>query len=112
MPQAQNARPILAEGLRQAGWDTWPLVAYRGVMEMDAPIPDWSGVDAITLASSATVERLLQRCEPQDIAHCHLIAMGPRTADTIKKHGLPVAAVAEQPTIPDLVRAVLQARNT
>jgi uroporphyrinogen-III synthase len=109
VPQAGNARPQLADLLRAAGWRVTTACAY--VAEPLAPpaVPE-ERFDGITLASGATVDRLVaawgrDTLHAMTAAGCRLWAIGPVTAAAITAHGLPVAAVAEEASVAALVAA-------
>jgi uroporphyrinogen-III synthase len=73
-------------------------------------------IDAITFASSATVERFVTGLGSERIAAllaagCRCYAIGPQTAATMTAHGLPITATAEEATIPALVQAVVRDFN-
>lgn len=112
LPQADNARPLLRDHLHAAGCAVTTAIAYRTVPEpftLDPELP----VDAVTFASSATVERFVaglgqERIAALITAGCRFYAIGPQTAATLGAHGLPIAAMAEEATIPALVQAVVR----
>jgi uroporphyrinogen III methyltransferase/synthase len=113
IPQADNARPLLRTALAAAGWQVATPVAYAAV----PVIPEWDldheqPPDGITFASSATVERFLawatrERTRAWVAGGCRLYAIGPQTAATLHQHGLPIAGVAADASIPGLVAAVV-----
>lgn len=112
LPQADNAKPILRDHLRQAGCTVTTAIAYRTVPEpfvLDPELP----VDAVTFASSATVERFVaglgkERIAALTAAGCRYYAIGPQTGATMTANGLAIAATAEEATIPALVQAVVR----
>ena len=63
VPQAANAKPLLVDGLRYAGLvsDPTAYVTRAQVPDIDLPL---TRICAITLASSATVERFLRAIGP------------------------------------------------
>ncbi len=111
LPQADNARSTLRDRLRSAGWRVDALTAYTAEPLRPAIDPDQLEPDAITFASSATVERFLafageQRLRRWIAAGCRLYAIGPTTAAGLTSRHLPVAAVADDASIPGLVAAL------
>lgn len=113
IPQADNARPVLRERLAAAGWQVQAPTAYAAVPV--APTIDFAAerVDAVTFASSATVERFLAAAGIELVrswltAGCRLYAIGPQTAATLAAHGLPVAATADGASVEGLVQAVVR----
>ena len=115
LPQADNAKPVLRDHLFAGGCAVTTAVAYRTVPEpftLDPELP----IDAITFASSATVERFVTGLGSERItalltAGCRCYAIGPQTAATMTAHGLPITATAEEATIPALVQAVVRDFN-
>ena len=115
--RADIARRSLAEGLRARGATIEEVAAYRTVerpvetgalrtlLETDRP-------DAITFTSSSTVRGLLKSLptagpQPGDaLAGIALACIGPITAGTLREHGLEPAMVADEYTVPGLVRAL------
>src|SRR5690242_7589830 len=115
--RADIARRSLAEGLRVRGAAVEEVAAYRTVerpveagalrvlLETDQP-------DAITFTSSSTVRGLLKSLPtggplPHDaLAGIALACIGPITAGTLREHGLEPAVVADEYTVPGLVRAL------
>jgi uroporphyrinogen III methyltransferase/synthase len=113
IPQADNARTVLRERLSAGGWTVTAPTAYTAVPM--APEIDLASerVDAITFASSATVERFLgvagkELLEQWLKTGCRLYAIGPQTAATLQAHGLPVAATADGASVEGLVEAVVR----
>lgn len=113
IPQADNARTLLRERLNAAGWTVTTPTAY-GAQPLAPTIQlDDHTFDAVTFASSATVERFvsyagIERVQQWIAAGCRLYAIGPQTAATITALGLPVAAVADGASVAGLVDAVVR----
>ncbi len=117
LPRADIAREALARELQIRGADVVELAAYRTVVE---PVPPEllqrvlrdDRADAITFTSSSTVRGLMQGLaasglNPQEaLRGIALAAIGPITAATLREHDLEPAIVAEEYTIPGLVRAI------
>ena len=113
IPQADNARPLLRESLAAAGWEVTAATAYAAEPIIPDIDLDAEAVDAITFASSATVERFLgfagiERVRTWLAAGCRLYAIGPQTAATLAAQGLPVAAMADDASVLGLVAAVVR----
>jgi uroporphyrinogen III methyltransferase/synthase len=97
LPQADEARPELADGLRAAGWRVSAVVAYR--TEVRAIDPAHLGrLDAITVASAATGRRLRDALGLTALRASRIVAIGPRTAEACAALGFPAAAVADTPS--------------
>jgi uroporphyrinogen III methyltransferase/synthase len=90
--------------------------AYRNVVLVEAidkaaavfrePFPDW-----ILFASSSAVESLLQLIGVEKLRHTHIATIGSITSQTVRKHGLTVAAEAEVHTLQGLIDALCQAAS-
>ncbi len=95
--QAADARPLLADRLHAVGWRVNAVVAYR-TRPLAVAASDLDRIDAITVASSATAERLVaalgKQLESLLASGCRCYAIGPETAATMTTLGLPVSAVA------------------
>lgn len=117
LPRSDRARPDLPAALRGAGADVLEVIAYRTA----APVQTQAAtlerilrgeVDVITCASPSAFERLgeligmeaLQRL----VAKVTLAAIGPVTADAIRRAGLSVAIESEQPTSAGFVAAIVK----
>jgi uroporphyrinogen-III synthase len=108
LPQAEGARPVLADGLRAKGWDVDVVVTYRtvAVALTDAQRNAARGADAIAFTSSSTVTNYLDAGGPIPAL---VVCIGPVTADTAAERGLAVAAVADPHTVDGLIAALVNA---
>jgi uroporphyrinogen III methyltransferase / synthase len=113
LPRADNGRPVLADLLGAAGWRVDGVTVYRSIVVPVAAddLPD-PPPDAVTLASGATVDRLVDGVGRDRLAAwvaggCRLYAIGPVTAAAVARHGLPVAGVAATAAIAALVTTVV-----
>ena len=115
--RAAEARDILPQELTAAGADVTIAEAYRNqtppgsvaalrtLFAVSANLPH-----AITFTSASTVRNLFDVLEvagislPADVA---LASIGPVTSETLRALGHPPVVEARQPTIPELVEAVL-----
>jgi uroporphyrinogen-III synthase len=107
LPQAEGARPVLAGGLRAAGWEVEAVVAYRTLTADPPPatIERARGADAITFTSGSTVTGYLAAAGAGAVPPV-VVCIGPVTADAAEAAGLAVAAVATEHTIEGLVAAL------
>ncbi len=106
LPQAEGARPTLADGLRAKGWDVDVVVTYRTVPVAlsDARRKEADAADGIAFTSSSTVTNYLAAGGPvPPVVAC----IGPVTAATANERGLTVATVADPHTIDGLVSALV-----
>ena len=110
VPQAADARPVLAEGLRAKGWVVDVAVAYetRPASIADTDLARARSADAITFTSSSTVSNFVAGAG-LDALPSTVVAIGPVTAETALQLGVPVTAVADPHTIDGLVAAVVAA---
>jgi uroporphyrinogen III methyltransferase/synthase len=106
LPQAADARPVLAEGLRTAGWEVDVVVAYRTVAA--APDPSLAGsvagADAVAFASSSAVANFVAAVPADGRPSCAL-CIGPVTAATARDAGFGTVIVADEHDIDGLVAA-------
>jgi uroporphyrinogen III methyltransferase / synthase len=119
LPRADIAREALANTLRLRGAEVTEIAAYRTVVrplaaELLARTLGSDRVDAITFTSSSTVRSLVAGLraagrEPREaLDGITLAAIGPITAETLRAEGLAPGLVAEEYTIPGLVRALVK----
>ena len=123
LPQAELARPVLAEQLAASGAHVTQVVAYRtvcGTGGVDLPALLAAGAaDAVTLTSSSTFRNLLARLAspgspspssallPGDLLRGVCLAcIGPVTAETVRAAGFDPAVVAADQSLEGLVDAL------
>ncbi len=115
LPQAELARPVLAEQLSAAGARVTQVTAYRtvrGTGGVDLPRLLAAGeVDAITLTSSSTFRNLRERLhgEGGDVGLLHgvcLACIGPVTAEAAREAGYAAGVVASDQSLEGLVAAL------
>jgi uroporphyrinogen-III synthase len=110
LPQAEGARPVVAEGLRAKGWTVEVVTTYRSVA-VD-PGPDGRDAirtaDAVTFTSASTVSALVAAIGVEAVPAV-IVCIGDVTARAAADLGLTVTAVAETPTLEALVAAVITA---
>lgn len=139
LPQADTASPRLAEGLSAAGSTVTAVTAYRTVdypaaAERRLAIPAEGGgadlqppsyalltpedaaaeladgrLDAV-IAASPSAARRIHALSP--LLECQFVAIGRSTADQAAALGMPVAAIAAEPSPAGLVAAVAAALLT
>jgi uroporphyrinogen-III synthase len=107
LPQAAGARPVVAAGLREKGWDVEVVVAYTTVA---VPLSDEQraaagAADAIAFTSASTVTNYLDAGGPVPST---VVCIGPVTADAARQRGLTVAAVADPHTLDGVAGALLE----
>lgn len=110
LPLAADARPVLAEGLAARGARVERVEAYRSVPDPAGAAVlrrelAGAGADVITFTAASTVAAFVDGVGG-DPRGALIAAIGPVTAAAARRHGLPVAIVAENHTIPGLVAAL------
>ncbi|MFQ5872865.1 MAG: uroporphyrinogen-III C-methyltransferase [Dehalococcoidia bacterium] len=115
LPRAEEARPMLVEGLRELGALVDEAPAYRAKPPSRPAARAMerlkSGqVDIATFASSSTVRNLAQMLNGsvEALKGACVACIGPITAATARELGLEVDVVAQEHTIPGLVEAIVQ----
>lgn len=110
LARADIARKTLAEGLVERGALVDEVTAYRTVPLADGPLPP--AADIVTFTSSSTVQGyvncLAGRSPATVLKDSHVVCIGPVTAATAEKLGLPLSAVAEKYTIDGLLDLLRQ----
>lgn len=101
LPQARDARDVVAEGLQAKGWNVDVVEAYATVPADPPRTPPQA--DVVTFTSSSTVTNFLAMGLPVPPV---VVCIGPITAATAEEAGLVVDAVAEEHTIEGLIDAV------
>ncbi|GAB3847807.1 uroporphyrinogen-III synthase [Nesterenkonia populi] len=102
LPQSAQARPQLAEGLRNQGWDVTQVPAYDTVpVEGELPIrpgPD----DVVLLTASSAAQEWVRR----GLTARTVLAIGEPTAHTLRDLGAPADAVLPEPTAAGVLAAL------
>ncbi|MDO8784996.1 MAG: uroporphyrinogen-III C-methyltransferase [Syntrophales bacterium] len=115
LPRAEQARDVIPQGLSELGASVDVVTAYRTVNsgrkkdELEALI-NKGKVDIVTFTSSSTVTNFLEIMGKDFVLppKIKIACIGPVTAKTVRKAGLPVDIMQEQYTIPDLVEAMVE----
>jgi uroporphyrinogen III methyltransferase/synthase len=113
LPRAAVARDLIPVELAKRGAQTDVVEAYRNVIPSDsasrvgeifaaARKPDW-----VTFTSSSTVKNFLALAGKDQLNRVRIASIGPVTSETIRMHGLEVAAEAHPYTIDGLIAALL-----
>jgi uroporphyrinogen III methyltransferase / synthase len=118
VPRAEVARDALPSLLAKRGAEVEILPVYRAMCPTAASdallrLFKAEGVDVITFTSSSTVANFV-RAFPDDLlpavlGDAEVACMGPVTADTARKLGLPVNIIAREYTTHGLVQAIAEA---
>jgi len=108
LPQADRARPVLAEGLAALGWKVDAVEAYRTV-PVDVPtarLEQALAADAICFTSGSTVESWVAAAgsaTPPVVA-----SIGPVTTATAMRHGLTITVEADESNVDALVACLAE----
>jgi uroporphyrinogen III methyltransferase/synthase len=116
LPRALEARPVLPVELTKMGATVDEVAVYKtvaasGSLKTELMESLKNGrVDMVTFTSSSTVSNFAALFEPDTLAplmeNVTKAAIGPITADTAKDLGLDCTVVADEFTIPGLVKAI------
>ena len=110
--RAASARDALPDGLRQRGATVEDVPAYHATERADSDALDDAfvlGPDAVLFTAGSTVRGILAALGGPDRLAApgapRLVAIGPVTAGWLTRAGLPVHAVADEPTLNGLLSA-------
>lgn len=112
LARAAEARDVLPERLREAGARVDEVAAYRTVLgrpevdDLEARLRRGE-VDWLTFTASSTVRNFVELAG-DEAGEARVAAIGPITAGTARDLGLPVDVVADEYTVPGLVRALVE----
>jgi uroporphyrinogen III methyltransferase / synthase len=115
IPRAAQARDVLPEGLRRMGAEVLVVSAYQTLpaeteKEGLDQLLSQGAVDCLTFTSSSTVVHFLALFPRQKILSLlkkvTIACIGPITAQTARDNGLTVSVIAEEYTIPGLVKSI------
>jgi len=116
IPRAKEAREVLPEKLAEAGARVEVVPAYETMLDDNGSgemkdMLSAGEIDIITFTSSSTVKNFVKLLEGFDFqalpANVTIACIGPVTAETARELGLRVDLVADEYTIPGLVRAII-----
>lgn len=116
LPQSDLARPILADGLTNAGAVVKTATAYRTVTGRggaDVPVLLFrNGIDAVTFTSSSTVDNFVTRFsreggDIESLRNVCVACLGSKTTKTAEDHGIDVTITPGGNTIEALVAALV-----
>jgi uroporphyrinogen-III synthase len=114
VPRPEQGRELLSEGLRAAGATVDEVMIYRTLpAEVDSDALQArltsGGLDALTFTSPSTVHnfsQLLDANARRAAQECRVAAIGPTTAEALRREGFEVHVLPEQPTMTGLVAAL------
>jgi uroporphyrinogen III methyltransferase/synthase len=115
--RASQARDVLPEALRAAGWAVDVVAAYQtrppDRATLNGLVSDLEAgtIDVVTFTSSSTVTNLCNLLGPiatRLLSHPIIASIGPITTETARSRGLRVDVTAAEYTLPGLVRALSQ----
>ena len=113
VPRAEGARPDLIRWLRAQGAEVEEIPLYSSELPRN---PDESvmarirngDIDVFTFASSSAVRNLMKMLggDTRGLASATIACIGPLTAETARRSGLPVHVVAAEHNIPGMMQAL------
>lgn len=108
LPQADIARPVLADGLREAGAEVDVVEAYRTLPTRLAvrDAGEVAAADVVTFTSPSTVRNFVELAGKPG-PRMRVAVIGPVTAAAARASGMTVHARATEHTVAGLVDAVL-----
>ncbi len=108
LARADIARQALTDGLRQRGALVDEIASYRTVPVSGSGLPP--AAEIVTFTSSSTVQGYVNclggRNAAEFLRHSRVVCIGPITAATAAELGVPVSAIAQEYTIPGLLKAL------
>jgi uroporphyrinogen III methyltransferase/synthase len=118
LPRAEEAREVVPEELRRRGAQVDVVVAYRNVRpaaaETEAVLDRLrrGEISVVTFASASAVHGFVAACggdaaAAAAVAGAVVAVIGPKTRDAARDHGLPVAVMPSEYTIPALIDAIV-----
>ena len=111
VPIASDGRPDLPEGLRARGWDVDCVAAYRTVYpSLDEDLVSRAlSAEIVIFASPSAVKGHLEQTGGKTAPK--VIVIGDTTAQECRLSGLEVAAIAGEPSVEGLLKAVSRAAD-
>ena len=105
LPQAADARTVLADGLTAMGWEVTAVVAYRSVpvKPSAADVAAATGAHAIVFTSSSTVSAWVDTGAPVPSI---VVSIGPATSHTARLAGITVTTEAAPHTLDGVISAL------
>jgi len=119
--RAEEAREVLPERLAAAGAEVTVAPCYRTVPRARAGeelrvLLSEGALDIATFASSSAVEAFAACVEPDEVGRVlqgvTVACIGPVTAETARRHGLPVDVMPDEHTISGLLEALIAHRRS
>jgi len=104
--RADIASDVLERGLVARGVVVTNIAVYRTIMP-HASKTNLNGIDAVTFTSSSTVRNFIALMNGNGLGSASVVCIGPVTAETARKLGLRVDAIATEHTTDGLVKALV-----
>lgn len=108
IPGSALSRPVLADGLTEAGWDVETVATYTTRPAEVAPTRPWADYDAVVLTSGSVAAAAAALLGPAS-ASVAVIAFGQITASAAAATGWQVSAVADTQDAPGVIAALTTA---
>ena len=115
LPQAEGARPVVADGLRARGWTVESVTAYRTVPRTPTPADHEivATADVVLCASSSAARSMVAAFGVKGLPPL-VVSIGPQTTNTLENLGVEVEATADPHTLDGLigcVESILRSRS-
>lgn len=109
LARAAVARAVLADKLREMGWEVLDVPAYRNVAARltDDQRQAVAASDGVVFTSSSTVQRLVAEVSADAVPPL-VVSIGPATSATAVDHGLEVTVEATDHTIDGVIAALVR----
>lgn len=111
LPQANIARKVLIEILRQNGAEVKDVILYKteklNLNEEQKKLIQTEGIHYITFASSSAANAFLSSLgENYDMNNSKIVCIGPRTAQTVSELGYTPDIIASPYTVDGMIKAM------
>ena len=107
IPRAEEAREVLPQELIKFGADVEVVSVYKTISAIEGTI-NLEDIDLVTFTSSSTVKNLVNAVGVEALKDIKTAAIGPITAEALKKFGINIDIEAEEYTINGLVESILK----
>ena len=117
LARAKKARDLVPKELRKLGAAVDVVEVYQTIMpdickKEIGRVFQGDRIDLITFTSSSTVNHFIQMCEEKGglsnpLAGVTVAAIGPITANTLRRHGVTLHIIPQSYTIRDLTEAIV-----
>lgn len=111
LPRAKNARPYLAEVLRENGCTVDECHVYETVLGTLPSERCFDDVDTVVFTSPSTVNNMIELVGVDSIKQKRVISIGPITGNTLEKQGIKYE-VCDEYTTEGVIKKLLDKSNS